>query len=114
MVLSPSFSVQNDEVGTKPLGKIHILEDATVYSQYTFHDMIHRVNGGRHPGSIYIEYFIDSLESFMRAYEPWRAYSMMVGTTRPTSMMKAFVDPPRPPLICAWVGLDRLPLVELD
>ena len=114
MVLSPSFSVQNDEVGTKPLGKIHILEDATVYSQYAFHDLLHRVNGRRHPGSVYIEYFIDSLESFMWAYAPRRAYSMMVGTMRTTSMMQEFVDALRLPPLCACIGLDQLSPVGLE
>ena len=58
--------------------------------------------------------FIDSLESFLPKYAPQRAYSKVLGTMRPTSMMKAFVAPPRPPPLCAWIGLDYLSLVGLD
>ena len=57
---------------------------------------------------------IVSLESFIQTFEPWRAYSMMLVTARPAIMMKDFVAPPIPPLICAWIGLDRLHLVGLD
>ena len=39
--------------------------------------------------------FIDSLESFLRTYTPRMWYVMMVGNTRPTSIMKDFVAPPR-------------------
>ena len=50
--------------------------------------------------------FKNSLESFLWTYEPQRAYSIMVGTARPASLMKAFLAPP--------IGLDRFSLVGLD
>ena len=59
--------------------------------------------------------FIDSLDSFLLTYAPRRAYSMMVGTLRLTSMKKAFVAPPKTssilcldrvgPAILGWIGL---------
>ena len=61
-----------------------------------------------------LKYFIDYLDSFLQRYAPRREYSIMLGTTRPTSIMKAFLDPPRPPLFCACIGLDLLSLVGLE
>ena len=102
------------ELGQNLWGKIHILEDAPIYIQYIFRDMLHRVNGRRHTGSIQIEYSIEYLEYFLWKYTPRSEYSMMVGTTRPTSMMKTFVAPLKPPPLFSWIGLDQLSLVGLD
>ena len=99
------------ELGQNLWDKIHILEDAPVYIKYVFNAMLHRVNGRRHTVSIHIDYFIDSLESFMSTHTPWRSYSTMVGIASPTSTMKAFVTPPRPPPLCAYIVLDQLSLV---
>ena len=76
--------------------------------------MLHIVNGRHHTGSIHIEDFIDSLDSFLRTNVPQRAYSMMAGTARPTSMMKVFVATPILPPLCAWICLVRIFLVVLD
>ena len=39
------------------MGKNHILEDAPIYSQYIFRDLLHRVNVRCHTGSTQIEDF---------------------------------------------------------
>ena len=114
MVWSPSISVKKHALGPKPLGGIHILEDAAVYRQYAFHDLLHRVNGMCHTRSIQIEYFIDSLDSFLWTYAPQREYSIMVGTVMPTIMMKAFVEPPIMTPFCALIVLYRLSFVLLE
>ena len=102
------------ELGQNLWYRIHILEDAPVYSQFLFHALIHRVNGMHHTLSIQIEDFIDSLDSFLWKYSPQRTYSMVLGTARPTIMMKAFVAPPILPPIFVWIGLVQIPLVGLD
>ena len=45
------------ELGQNLWDKIHILDDAPVYSQYVFNAMFHRVHGRRHTISIQIEDF---------------------------------------------------------
>ena len=65
------------ELGQTLWDKIHILEDAPVYSQFVFHALLHRINGRRHNPSIQIGDFIYSLDYFLRKYTPQREYSAL-------------------------------------